>query len=186
MNKDNKKTSFRADIFSFLSLYLFILIFFVIITNIIASQDKPDSIKIFLTQIKKFNNHNHGIETNSNSTDIYANKSGTIDQTIQFIKQPDLSKKLSWDEVIDDTDNYNKYFKEVVEATIEYIKNNNTDNEKLLFVISSKTNDKLKYERASKLITFMSSLQEKNYLIKFDNTDPGNYIYIQVATNFSS
>jgi hypothetical protein len=181
-NKAASKTS--TDQYSSISLYLFILVFFIILSKAASSSDPETSINQFITQLNKLKNQTQ-ITTNddSNRNKVFFDNAAEIDDSeyLKSLQNLRLSKKYEWEKILDESGEFSKEFREKILEIKDYTETDIKNNNHINFLIAYE-NDKNIYEKTSKLIRFLQKIEGLKYQIQIDSKNLSNSIYIQLVS----
>ena len=141
---EDSDTISHRDKYSFISLYLFILIFFVIIHEIIEQSTDSDKVNRFINKLSTYKNEQSSGHIQDKSAIYYSKQiDAYLPAEASKIRVLDAtnSKKFAWKEVFEN-ENLKESFKEKVNGVINYVKDSEKDSQ-ITFLISSSDQNKL-------------------------------------------
>jgi hypothetical protein len=182
-NNKNQEIS-SSEQFSFISLYLFILVFFIVLSKVVSSTDPINSVDKFLTEVKKIRTpFDFATKQTSNHENIFFNKQNLLQEQNQLktIRDVRLSKKLDWSKTLDESGEFKEEFDILISEAVKFMGKEDGYEKELIFLISHENDDRV-YEKISKLVRHLGSLNISKFLIQLDSKNPENSLYVQVVT----
>lgn len=185
MEDSNIEQHSHKEKYSFISLYLFILIFFVIIHQLVEEAADSNKINRFINKLAHYDgNETSATQDNKklDSSAIYYSKKveAYLPAEVSQIKSINIakSKKLEWDEVFE----YGRIkdsFKQKIEEIATYIRNSDVDSIMTFLVSARDTNKAL--AGLTLLASYSAEIEDINIIVEFEKPQSEDLVRILVS-----
>ncbi len=185
MEDRNIDQNSHKDKYSFISLYLFILIFFVIIHELIEEAADNNKINRFINKLAHYDGREVASSQDNKKLDtgaIYYSKKieAYLPAEASQIKSINVakSKKLEWDEAFLNG-RIKESFKQKIEEIVTYIRNSDADNIMTLLVSAEDPNKAL--SGLTSLANYSAEIEDINIIVEFEKPQSEDLVRILVS-----